>query len=265
MTKKLLSFLLLAFFSLSTLSIFAQGRDADSPFRFGLSVNPLLTWSRTDKNFKPDGVKFGFEYGLNVHYYFFKNVGFETGFYLNHHGAKFVYNRDVITGTGSGSGAVSDTANYRYNYNLNNIYAKIPLALRFRTNQIGPIYLYGNFGVDFSFLVSSKVKFSGRDRNVHTDDKSAVTYAEDSYKISSAPFRIGLFLGGGVEYPISGSFSITAALNYNYGFLNMVRDNLGSSKKPFVTTAGANSYPYVTPDKEDIRTQYLGLNVGVLF
>lgn len=258
MAKKLLPVLLLICLSLPG---FTQSRDADSPFRFGLNFNPLLTWNRTDKNFKPDGVKAGFEYGLNIHYYFFKNVGIETGFYMNHHGAKFVYNRDQILGTG----ANADTANYRYNYNLNNIYAKIPLALRFRTNLIGPVYLYGNFGVDFSFLVSSKLKFSGRDRNVHTSDKTVIEYAEDSYKISSAPVRIGLFLGGGVEYPISGSFSITAALNYNYGFLNIVKDDLGSAKRPFVPNAGVNTYTYKTPDKEDIRTQYLGLSVGVLF
>lgn len=259
MVKKLFPIILLALLSFST---FAQ-RDTDSPFRFGLSVNPLLTWNRTDKNFKPDGVKVGFEYGLNVHYYFFKNVGIESGFYMNHHGAKFVYNRDVVTVNTETD--ETDTSSYRYAYNLNNIYAKVPVALRFRTNQIGPVYLYGNFGVDFSFLVSSKLKFSGRDRNVHTDDGTPIEYAEDSYKLSSAPVRIGLFLGGGVEYPISGSFSITAAINYNYGFLNIVRDDLGSNKKPLVTTSGVNSYPYLTPDKEDIRTQYVGLNVGVLF
>lgn len=257
MVKKLFLITLSALFCFS---VFAQ-RDADSPFRFGLSVNPLLTWNRTDKNFKPDGVKFGFEYGLNVHYYFFKNVGIESGFYMNHHGAKFTYNRDYVTADGSST----DTANYRYTFNMNNIYAKIPVALRLRTNLIGPVYLYGNFGVDFSFLVSSKLKFSGSDRNVHTTDGSTVEYAADSYKISSAPVRIGLLVGGGVEYPISGSFSITAAINYNYGFLNMVRDNLGSAKKPLVTTSGVHNYPYTTPDKEDIRTQYLGLNVGVLF
>lgn len=255
MVKKLFPITLLALISFNT---FAQ-RDADSPFRFGLSVNPLLTWNRTDKNFKPDGVKVGFEYGLNVHYYFFKNVGIESGFYMNHHGAKFVYDRDYVASEGA------DTANYRYTFNMNNIYAKVPVAFRFRTNQIGPVYLYGNFGVDFSFLVSSNLKFSGRDRNVHTSDGSMVEYAEDSYKISSAPVRIGLLVGGGVEFPISGSFSVTAALNYNYGFLNMVRENLGSNKKPFEPTSGVHNYPYNTPDKEDIRTQYLGLNVGVLF
>lgn len=259
MAKKLLPIILLTLFAFNT---FAQ-RDADSPLRFGLSLNPLLTWNRTDKNFKPDGLKVGFEYGLNIHYYFFKNVGVESGFYMNHQGGKFVYNRDVVAL--NGQGGTGDTANFRYAYNLNNIYAKIPIALRFRTNLIGPVYLYANFGADFSFLVSSKLKFSGTDRNVHSTDGSVVTYPEDSYKISSAPVRIGLFLGGGVEYPISGSFSITAAINYNYGFLNMLRDDLGSNKKPLVLTPGLNSYPYTTPDKEDLRTQYVGLNVGVLF
>lgn len=254
MGKKLLTLSLLVLISVTA---FSQKRDADSPFRFGLNFNPMLTWNKTGKNFSPDGVKIGFEYGLNVHYYFFKNVGFETGFYMNHHGAKFKYNNVTVNG--------SDTANYAYNYNVNNIYAKVPLALRFRTNQIGPVYLFGNFGVDFSFLVSSKLKFSGKDRNVHVMNDTTINFAEGTYKVSSTPVRIGLFLGGGVEYPISGSFSITAQLNYNYGFLNIVRDDLSSKKTTFRPDSGFLDYQYKTPDKEDVRTQYLGLSVGVLF
>jgi hypothetical protein len=259
MAKKLSLLFLIACLSFPAL---AQNRDTDSPFRFGLNFNPLLTWNRTGKNFKPDGVKAGFEYGLNVHYYFFKNVGIESGFYMNHHGAKFNYGNSVINNGGA------DTSSYNYKFNMNNIYAKIPVAFRFRTNLIGPIYLFGNFGVDFSFLVSSKLKFSGSDRNVHTEDGINIRYdyAEESYKVSAAPVRIGLFLGGGVEYPISGSFSITANLNYNYGFLNMVRDDMSSKKLAFVPNNEQLHYhAYKTIDKEDVRTQYLGLSVGVLF
>ena len=254
MAKKLSLLLLIACL---TFPAMAQNRDADSPFRFGLNFNPLLTWNSTGKNFSPNGVKAGFEYGLNIHYYFFKNIGFETGFYMNHHGAKFKYNRINISGT--------DTSTFNYNYNLNNIYAKIPLALRFRTNQIGPVYLFGNFGVDFSFAVFSKLKFSGNSRTADAATSNAISYAEESYKISAAPVRIGLFLGGGVEYPISGSFSITANLNYNYGFLNILRDDLSSKKSVFKPNSGLTEYQYATPDREDVRTQYLGLSVGVLF
>ena len=256
MGKKLLTFFLVILFCAPA---FSQKRDSDSPFRFGLNFNPALTWNRTGKNFTPDGVKAGFEYGLNVHYYFFKNVGFETGFYMSHMGAKFKYSRADLNAT--------DTTVYNYKYNLSNIYAKIPLALRFRTNQIGPVYLFGNFGVDFSFLVFSKLKFSGTHRYANATENTITDFSEESYKISSAPVRIGLFLGGGVEYPISGSFSITAHVNYNYGFLNILRENMSSKKNPFLPDPNgiANDFNYTTPDKEDVRTQYLGLSIGVLF
>lgn len=256
MVKKLLAFIL--FLGLTGFT-FSQKRDADSPFRFGLNVNPLLTWNNPGQNFSPNGVKAGFEYGLNIHYYFFKNVGVETGLYMNHHGAKFTYSNSRLINNGT------DTAHYAYNMNLNNIYVKIPIGLRFRTNQIGPVYLFGNFGVDFSFAISSKLKFSGRDLNVHTTNDSTISYSETNNKISPAPVRIGLFVGGGVEYPISGSFSITAQLNYNYGFLNVVRDDFSSKNKQFAPQSGIQTFPYSTPDKEDTRTQYLGLSLGVLF
>jgi len=255
MKQKIILFVFIL--SLPILS-YSQGRDIDSPFRFGLQFNPLLTWNQGANGFKPNGIKGGFEYGLNVHYYFFKNVGIESGVYMNHHGAKFNYNRDHIVG--------ADTLKYRYDFNLNNIYVKVPIALRFRTNQIGPVYLFGNFGADFSFLVSSKLKFSGRDLSVQSNVDEPVIYEEGNYRVSTAPIRIGLLVGGGIEYPISGSFSITAGIQYNYGFLNMLKDDFNSKNKKFIPSTGTTSYPYTTQfDREDIRSQYLSLTIGALF
>ncbi len=245
----------------SVSSLFSQGRDADSPFRFGLQFNPMLTWNRGDNNFAPDGIKGGFEYGLNVHYFFFRNVGIESGIYMNHHGAKFRYATDILINDPQ----TPDTAKYRYNYNLNNIFVTLPIALRFRTNQMGPVYLYGKFGADFSFLVSSKLKFSGRDLNVQNGVEGPVEYDNKSYRVPGNFARIGILVEAGVEYPISGSFSLTAGVRYNYGFTNILRDNMSSNSKPFLPQAGPVNYPHVTPGREDIRTQYLGLTVGALF
>jgi len=258
MGKKLLLFSLL---SILTFSGFSQNRDADSPLRFGLNINPFITWNKAGKNFKPDGIKVGFEYGLNIHYYFIKNVGIETGLYLNHQGAKYRYNRYQLLNDGA------DTAYYNYNFNLNTIYVKLPIMLRFRTNQLGPVYLYGNFGIDLSVPISAKLKFSGQDRNVQFMNDSTINYAEDAYKLNSGVsiFRMGLSVGGGIEYPIKDSFSFTAGILFNYGFLNILKDDLGTDKKPFVPTAGIADFRYRTPDREDIRSQYFGLSVGVLF
>jgi hypothetical protein len=243
-------------------SSFSQKRDTDSPFRFGLQFNPLLTWNRGDNNFAPAGIKGGFEYGLNMHYFFFRNVGVETGFYMNHHGAKFSYDADSLKGQVQ---QMPDTAKYRYDLNMNTIFVTLPIALRFRTNQLGPVYLYGKFGADFSFNVLSKLRFSGRDLNVHEDMTDPVVYDEKTYRVAGAFARIGILVEAGIEYPISGSFSLTAGLRYNYGFTNILRDNMSSSKRPFTPQAGAVAYPFRTPGREDIRTQYLGLTVGALF
>lgn len=256
MTRKLLTLVLFTAFAGS---IFAQ-RDSDSPFRFGLNFMPALTWNKTGKGFSPDGTKFGFEYGLNVHYYFYRNVGIETGFYMSHMGAKFKYEKVAVTS--------EDTSVYKYKFDLNGMYAKIPLALRFRTNQIGPVYLFGNFGVEVAFPVQARAKFSGSYRYATKTENDLTEFAQEAYKVSVAPVRLGLFLGGGVEYPISGSFSITANIQYSYGFLNILRDDMGSKKNPFMprpVSVTQQDFPYTTPDKEDVRMQYLGLNVGVLF
>jgi hypothetical protein len=258
MRRKIFALLVGCFITLGT----AAQRDSDSPLRFGLQFNPLLTWNKTENNFSPDGIKGGFEYGLNVHYYFYKNVGIESGLYMNHHGARFRYLRDQLINNPEDP----DTTKYRYDYNLNNIFIKIPLALRFRTNQIGPVYLFGKFGVEAGFAISSKLKFSGQDGLFPSDGVPEInTFDEKTYRISSPLARIGLMVGGGVEYPISGSFSLTAGLEYNYGFLNILRDDLSSSSKPFLPSSTVSTVTYKTPDKEDVRTQYLALTIGALF
>ncbi|MBL0095785.1 MAG: PorT family protein [Bacteroidetes bacterium] len=107
-------------------------------------------------------------------------------------------------------------------------YVEIPVCLKMLTNQFNKTRYYGMFGFSPSFLIRSK-KDSDEEDNIS---------AKDDFNI----FNMNMIIGAGVEYTLSGSTVAFGGLEFNNGFFDIFDGD------------GAKGV-----------TNYLGLNVGILF
>lgn len=234
-------------------SAFAQGTDDSRLFHFGLKVAPALSWFKpNDKKFTNDGSKLGFGYGLITEFGFSKNYAFSTGLEVLNAGGKLgfpkspdstfylVLNEDVTPSR-------TDTFLLQQrNYKLR--YVNLPLLLKLKTNQLGAMTYFGQFGFDLSFkwqaMADDDVILNGTPSTRNTVDIS-----KDINFI-----RLALNVGLGAEYNLAGSTSLVFSLNYNNGFTNALRKN---SKMLYNKKFNALV--------QNAIFNYVGLTIGVLF
>jgi hypothetical protein len=136
------------FLLLLTGQLFAQ--DAGSPyygFRLGLTAHPTLGWVRPEVG-KSEGIALGFAYGLMADFNFAENYSFATGLTIT-----------TINGKSTELGPMSMVANaqpvaYDMRYRLQ--YIEVPLTLKLKTNKIGDLRWYGQFGLSNDFNIGAK-------------------------------------------------------------------------------------------------------------
>lgn len=204
-------------------------------FRFGLTASPTFSFVNSNASqVEGDGLKVGLNYGLLVDYLIGANetYAFSTG--LTHHltGAKLTVQDDL-----------HDTSTtITRSQDLKIQYVEIPLTLRLRTNEIGYMTYYGQFGFKGGFVVSRRYDQEAPpaypDLNVDNEKNGNVNV-----------LNLGITIGGGLEYNLGGSTSILAGLEYNNGFTNILNDK--------------EIYAGLIDDKVSLRN--VTLKVGVLF
>ncbi len=107
-------------------------------------------------------------------------------------------------------------------------YVEIPIALKMKTNEFKKIRYYGMFGFSPGYIIRSK--FDTED----LENENAKEFMNE--------FNVNMIIGAGLEYTISGSTVITGGLEFNNGFFDVFDGDQGKGV-----------------------TNYLGLNLGVLF
>lgn len=214
--------------------------------RFGLKGAPSIAWYQSEsKNIDNGGSKIGFSYGLMAEFPFTDNAAFATGFEIMNAGGKL--NFETIPDNPYYA-EEADTFNlYSRNYKVR--YANIPLGLKFKTNEIGYMMFYGNFGVDAGFKVKALADdeglyyISGETNNENIDINDDVNF-----------IRLGLNIGAGIEYYISGTTHLVVGVNFNNGFTNLLEKE---------------SYNIIDKNGEALEQSvignFVGLNVGILF
>jgi hypothetical protein len=189
-------------------------------FHFGLGVTPSMAWLHPGSDdIAGDGSKIGFNYGLITEFAFTDNYSFATGITLETKGGKL-----------KSKEALADSLNFHGEYKLQ--YVEVPLTLKMKTNPIGSIHYFGQFGVSPGFLIGAKGTFKYG---------STVVVDDADIKGDVNNLNISLVIGLGIEYVLSGNTNLLAGIVYRNGFSDVID---GDSK------ANANS---------------LGLNIGVLF
>lgn len=265
-----------------TLIISAIGQAQDfKPWKIALHVDPNVSWMKPNNNQIEQGgtsIKFGF--GIAVDKMFTENYAFGTGLNILNTGGQLTY---LYSGGYKKDGATSNTlviGERNRTYNLK--YLEIPLTLKLRTNEIGYITYWAQFGVGLGFNIGAKaddeVKFM-KEYYESSDDPNTVEiepevkgwkdsdiksrpYDDVEIKDDIGLFRTSLIVAAGVEYNLSGNASIVGGITFNNGFNNILKgDGAATDDADNPTFTGTK------PDSFKLKAinNMMMLNVGVLF
>jgi hypothetical protein len=226
-------------------SAFAQDKVAGS-FKGGLKINPSFMWLKTEPEqtgttIENVGAYFGFSYGVFGDYYFAENYGLSTELRIAHLGAEYNYT-PMFDEMPSNPVKVATV-----NRNMDLQYVEIPVTLKMRTNEVGYMRYFGQFG----FMPAINIKAKADDVYTMYDNSKI---EENDKKIGKEvnPLALSLVIGAGVEYNLGGSTSLLGGITFNNGFTNLI-----NKKEDDQSTRSLRNF--------NAKPAYIALNLGVIF
>ena len=216
-------------------------------FRFGLKAAPSVSWLKPDtKEFKQEKAGLKFSYGLMTEFALAENYSFVTGLEVTTVGGGLTFP--------DSSYYMSDPADSLSVYFLNTRtydlkYVDLPILLKMKTNEIGYMTYFGQFGFNLSFRTKARADDTGTLKGSSNVEFSDIEIEKDINLL-----RVALNLGLGAEYNVTGNTSIIFGLSYSNGFTNALKKNSTTIKNK----TGA-------PLAQKAVSNYVSLNVGVLF
>lgn len=259
--------------------------EFDKRWRFGLRVTPQTCWfGNTDKSITPNGTYMGLGFGLHLEYRFSETVGLVTGIGGDFEGGKYTSKFDTsanytvrywLDNEGTliqPSGNVSNMRKQGHTEHVLNertiktTYITIPAILKMSTNELNGFKYFGMFGGEIGFRVKTKAKdtyyesykfdAAGVASNAGVSELEDIDLSEDTPII---PMRVGLNLGIGTEYRLSGKTSFMVSANFFHSFINVLKsesESLISNENP------VSDYSFV---KQAFLMNAVRLNLGILF
>ena len=203
--KKIIGFAV-TFLMLSNL---AFGQLEGSDFRFGLHFSPNMTWVRPETRLlNADQMGYGFGYGLMIERRIGTNYFLSTGFGVS----QLRYGNSLDSTVYKLPNGNSDLFfNPIYEYKVQ--YFDVPLTVKMRTNQMGAVRIFGQFGLTAGFLFQSQARVTNIPTVFDAEEYFFVNRIED-YQTNFAGletvndkvafFRTGILFGAGIEYLLSG-------------------------------------------------------------
>ncbi len=245
-----------------------QAQD-DRPVRLAFAIQPAISWILPKGDILTnEGNRFGFSYGILTDFMIARNpnYAFSTGILINSQGGTLTNSQyhdgetlslDPNDPPGTLIDAFAETAEEKYKLQ----YLDIPLTLKLKTNEIGYLTYYGQFGIDLSFNLKGS-----KDIDYKFEGISAPQSIEDQDVNSDInAIRTALQVGGGVEYNISGDTYILVGIVWNNGLTNIFDQEeikADDDGTPRLISDGTDlSYG----DKFEAVNNYLGLTLAVIF
>lgn len=269
--------ILTATFALTTLFSFAQ---EGNKFKIGFKINPNVSWLTPQENYMTsEGSAVRFGYGLTADIMFTDNYAFGTGVNIDDNGGKVSYFKTITTPL-TDTSIVTTLMQTERNIKLK--YLEIPLTLKMRTNEIGYFTYFFQFGLGLGFnlkaqaddinkaLLTETLFFSGTDNEYPEwkdlgDDGETLTVDDVNIKDEIKPIRMGLIIGAGMEYNLSGNTSVIVGLNFNNGFTNIFRKDEKGIQTNAAGEAEFNEFGLNNPFDLKANGSSLGLTVGIIF
>lgn len=237
---------------------------AQKKFQLGLQVSPNLGWiNPTSDNIENDGLRFGFNYGIVGDFNLTDNYSLSTGVLLVNTGIKTIRADQQEVSNTNGANTIAygqTTADIRLKY------IEIPLTLKLKTNEIGYMKYYGQFGFGLGFNYGATADEEFRYTSSNGSSGATLSREDVNYQDEIRLLRTSLVVGLGAEYNLSGSTSLVFGVTFNNGFLNIFSED--AYKEDVNGNALDPSNPNYTGKRDQDLTainNYLLFNVGVLF
>lgn len=267
-------------FCLLTIMSFAQTTKTTATankYRLGFKVSPNVSWLASDNsNMTVGGKSLQFGYGLNFDIFFAENYAIGTGFNINNTGGKYSYfaeykgdDKDALGTPLYDMKQVGLTSR-----DLRLQYLQIPLTFKMKTNEIGYLTYWGQFGIGLNMnlkaLSNDEIDYlSYQDKNSFawtTSNRESTSIDKNDIKNEVNIFSSNLIFAAGVEYNLSGNTSILAGLTFQNGFTDALKGN-GVAKD-----SNTNTFMYNNDSNKSLQTfelsglpNYVELNIGILF
>ncbi|MCX6290414.1 MAG: porin family protein [Bacteroidetes bacterium] len=223
--KKILVILGVLFFTSALLKA-----QSDQKLHFGLKAAPSLAWISSDtKGFASNGSKLGFSYGLITEFKFADHYAFATGIDVAYRGGSSKFSTTDTT-----AAIVTETS-----YSLQ--YIELPLTLKLKTNEIGYLTYFLQFGFSPGLNIRSKADVKTTVQ-IGTNPSTATEETDVDIKEGINNMSVSMIIGGGVEYTLSGSTVLLGGITFNNGFMDIING-----------------------DQIKANSNYLALTFGVLF
>lgn len=273
-------------------SFLAQDSDDDKKFRLGLKVAAQPTWFSSKENSASKlGTGFGFGFGLVTEFRLSKTASFVTGIGGDFENGSIKYKLDTVSASpysvGYFTNASGDLIELKDGVNANNVitlgdsyysgiterkikttYVTIPVALKMMTKEIAGFKYFGMFGGEIGIRVKARAtdkyaygfSTSNFSQPPHAGTNSNLNINKDG---SLIPIRVGMNVGLGAEYRLSGSTSAFISVNYFRSFTNLMR----KESKYMVYDANTDSQGTMTwfRVKQNLLMNAIRINVGVMF
>ena len=246
-------------------------------YRLGFKVSPNVSWLASDNsNMTVGGKSLQFGYGLNFDIFFAENYAIGTGFNINNTGGKYSYfaeykgdDKDALGTPLYDMKQVGLTSR-----DLRLQYLQIPLTFKMKTNEIGYLTYWGQFGIGLNMnlkaLSNDEIDYlSYQDKNSFawtTSNRESTSIDKNDIKNEVNIFSSNLIFAAGVEYNLSGNTSILAGLTFQNGFTDALKGN-GVAKD-----SNTNTFMYNNDSNKSLQTfelsglpNYVELNIGILF
>lgn len=256
------------------ISVYSVGASAQeyNKFKMGFKATPNFSWIQPkDKYIDSEGTLARAGFGFIADVFFAENYAIGTGINIINNGGRISYLRDVsYTPAGeenAGRFIVRQTREFKTRY------LEIPLTFKLRTNEIGYITYWGQFGLGLGVNIGSsaddtwdfELERVSSDGSISWDKTEVPSFDDENINITSdvGVARVSLIMAAGIEYNLSGSTSVLVGLEFNNGFTNLHRDEKGVK----TNERDEPLFDGIEPQTFDMRSisNMIQLNLGILF
>ncbi len=217
-----------------------------SPYRFGLHITPNFSWVSPETrllNREQGGV--GFAYGLLIE----RAVGSENYFFSTGLSvSQLQYSSSIDSAVFKlRDGTSTYFAKPIYDYRVQ--YFELPLTMKMRTNQMGSVRIYGQFGLVTGIAFQAKARVQNIPAVFDPEEYFFINQVEDYKPVQSLAtddrvnaFRASVLIGAGVEYLMSGDTHLVFGVRLDNPFTDAYRG-----------------------EKLNGRTNMAGIQLGIIF
>ena len=142
-------------------------------------------------------------------------------------------------------------------YEYKNQWIELPISLKLKTNEIG----YNTYFAQFGFSTGFRIR--GRQNTSYLLTTGNLNEENIDVLKDIAPFRIGLVIGGGLEYNFHGKTALVAGLTFNNGFTNIFNKNYYELNPTGEVNITNNKV--IDTITQKASSNFISLDIGILF